>query len=85
MAPTNLKSSIAAAIKHFSLSLSSEGFKQLLETLGYSTQREVELDTHTPDEVVEVFGWGSFREDKGLLREWESVDCLFQVGEEEIT
>jgi type I restriction-modification system DNA methylase subunit len=35
--------------------------------------------------VLEVFAWENFREDKGLLEEWESVNCLFQVTEDEIT
>ncbi len=85
MTQKNLKSSIEQVLKHFSQASTSESVKHLFETLGYSTQREVILDTHTPDDVVEVFGWENFTEDRGLLNEWESVDCLFQVTEDEIT
>ncbi|MFM6025452.1 MAG: hypothetical protein ACKPER_21425, partial [Dolichospermum sp.] len=80
-----LKSAIEQALKNFSQVSTSDGIKHLFETLGYSTQREVLLDNQTPDEVLEVFGWENFREDKGLLQEWESVNCLFQVTEDEIT
>ena len=85
MVQKTLKSSIEQALKDFSQVSTSESIKHLFETLDYSTQREVILDTHTPNEVVEILGWENFREDKGLLVEWESVDCLFQVTEDEIT
>ncbi|MEA5536906.1 Eco57I restriction-modification methylase domain-containing protein [Crocosphaera sp. XPORK-15E] len=80
----NLKDNIQQALKDFSQASISDCIKHLFETLGYSTQREVLLDIQTPDEVVEVFGWENFREDKGLLKEWESVDCLFQVTEDDL-
>lgn len=85
MVQKTLESSIEEALKNFSQISTSESVKHLFETLGYSTQREVILDTHIPDEVVEMLGWENFREDKGLFVEWESVDCLFQVTEDEIT
>ena len=80
-----LKSAIEQALKNFSQVSTSDGIKHLFETLGYSTQREVPLDNQTPNEVLEAFAWENFREDKGLLEEWESVNCLFQVTEDEIT
>ena len=80
-----LKSAIEQALKNFSQVSTSDGIKHLFETLGYSTQRELPLDNQTPNEVLEVFAWENFREDKGLLEEWESVNCLFQVTEDEIT
>lgn len=85
MVQKTLKSSIEQALKDFSRFSTSDSVKHLFETLGYSTQREMDFDTHTPDEVVEVFGWENFREDKELLNEWKSVDCFFQVTEDEIT
>ncbi|MBD2138056.1 Eco57I restriction-modification methylase domain-containing protein [Anabaena sp. FACHB-1237] len=80
-----LKSAITQALQEFHQVSTSDGIKHLFETLGYSTQREVLLDNQTPDEVLKVFAWENFREDKGLLKEWESVNCLFQVTEDEIT
>ena len=85
MIQNTLKSAITQALQKFHQVSPADGIKHLLETLGYSTPREVLLDNQTPDEVLEVFGWENFREDKGLLKEWESVNCLFQVTEEEIT
>ncbi len=85
MMQQTLKSAIEQALKNFSQVSTSDGIKHLFETLGYSTQREVPLDNQTPNEVLEVFAWENFREDKGLLEEWESVNCLFQVTEDEIT
>ncbi|MDB9355564.1 hypothetical protein PN486_04810 [Nodularia spumigena CS-587/03] len=80
-----LKTSIEQGLKEFSQVSTYDSIKHLFETLGYSTQREVLLDNQTPDEVLEAFAWENFREDKGLLEEWESVNCLFQVTEDEIT
>lgn len=85
MTQQTLKSSIEQALKEFSQVSTYDGIKRLFETLGYSTQREVPLDNQTPDAVLEAFAWENFREDKGLLEEWESVNCLFQVTEDEIT
>ncbi|MDM3846132.1 MAG: TaqI-like C-terminal specificity domain-containing protein [Aphanizomenon gracile PMC638.10] len=85
MMQQTLKSAIEQALKNFSQVSTSDGIKHLFETLGYSTQREVPLDNQTPNEVLEAFAWENFREDKGLLEEWESVNCLFQVTEDEIT
>ena len=85
MMQQTLKSAIEQALKNFSQVSTSNGIKHLFETLGYSTQREVPLDNQTPNEVLEAFAWENFREDKGLLEEWESVNCLFQVTEDEIT
>lgn len=85
MIQQTLKCAIEQALKEFSQVSPSDGIKHLLETLGYSTSREVLLDNQTLDEVLEVFAWEHFREDKGLLEEWESVNCLVQVTEEEIT
>ena len=85
MMQQTLKSAIEQALKNFGQVSTSDGIKHLFETLGYSTQREVPLDNQTPDEVLEAFAWENFRADKGLLEEWESVNCLFQVTEDEIT
>ncbi|MFM6182390.1 MAG: hypothetical protein ACKPA8_12980 [Dolichospermum sp.] len=85
MIQNNLKSAITQALQKFHQVSPADGIKHLLETLGYSNPREVQLDNQTPDEVLEVFAWENFREDKGLLKEWKSVNCLFQVTEEEIT
>ncbi|MFM6113142.1 MAG: Eco57I restriction-modification methylase domain-containing protein, partial [Sphaerospermopsis kisseleviana] len=85
MIQNTLKSAITQALQKFHQVSPADGIKHLLETLGYSTPREVLLDNQTPNEVLEVFGWENFQEDKGLLKEWKSVNCLFQVTEEEIT
>ncbi|MGD1716538.1 hypothetical protein ACP6PK_24630, partial [Dapis sp. BLCC M172] len=85
MTQKNLKSDIEKALKEFSQVSNADGIKHLFETLGYSTQREFLLDIQTPDEVVQEFGWDNFSQDKGLLKEWKSVDYFFQVTEEEIT
>jgi adenine-specific DNA-methyltransferase len=82
--PTDSKNQIRQALAELNQVATGEGVKHLLEILGYVTPREVPLDSATPIAIIDLFGWQGFREDKGFLEEWSSIDCLLQVTEEEI-
>lgn len=60
--------------------------RSLLESLGYRSDRTIDLAPNTAEGFIETFDqFDEINRDKALVQEWESIDFLFQLTEEEIT
>jgi len=84
----DLKTSIQAILKEFG----AQGLKQsataLLNTLGYSSDRTMDMDG-TPSAFLEQFNQHpevtKFNEKKALVDDWQEIQLLFQLTNEEIS
>ena len=57
----------------------------LLESLGYRSEKRLELKPNTPTTFLAQFADGrKLNPDHALLDDWQSVDFLFQLTEDEI-
>jgi hypothetical protein len=82
---TDTKQQIEAALRAFSgadLRAASIG---LLNTLGYQSEKTLDLD-NTPDAFLVEFDNRDrkFRKDKALFERWKSVEFLFQIADDEV-
>ena len=57
----------------------------LLNTLGYQSEKTLDLD-NSPDAFLAEFDKcdREFRKDKAMFERWKSIDFLFQITDEEI-
>lgn len=80
-----LKSDILESLKSFDTTPLKISATRLFGTLGYRSDRTLDLSPNTPKNFLQTFdAHGRFRQDKGLLLKWASADILFQVTDEEI-
>ena len=80
------KNEIRSALQHFSNGDLAGNARHLLNVLGYDSERRIDLEPNTADGFLSAFNLkGKINRDRALLDEWESVDFLFQLTEEEIT
>ena len=80
------KEEIKRALQRFSDGNLAENARHLLNVLGYRSERRMDLEPNTADGFLSAFNLeGKINRDRALLDEWESVDFLFQLTEEEIT
>ena len=82
---TDTRQQIETALRAFSgadLRAASIG---LLNTLGYQSEKTLDLD-HTPDAFLAEFDKRDrkFRKDKALFERWKSVEFLFQIADDEV-
>ena len=82
---TDTRQQIEAALRAFSgagLRAASIG---LLNTLGYQSEKTLDLD-NTPDAFLAEFDKRDrkFRKDKALFERWKSVEFLFQIADDEV-
>ncbi len=84
---TEAKSAIQTAIKAFSEGNVSGNAVYLFKTLGYNTDRQSPFEEKTYAFFKDSFldGETRFNEDKAFVREWKSVDLLFQLTQEEVS
>jgi len=88
MSKDDLKKSIQAILKEFG----AQGLKQsaiaLLNILGYISDRTIDLDG-TPSAFLEQFNQHpestKFNEKKALVDDWQQIQLLFQLTDEEIS
>lgn len=58
---------------------------ELLNTLGYRSERQVELEPNTFDGLVDIHPpFSEINHDKAMVNDWISVDVLFQLTGEDI-
>ena len=82
---TPYKTTITRALRRFVGDDLANNARSLLETLGYGSDRTIAFEPNTAEGFIETFGqFGEMNADKALLQEWESIDFLFQLTEEEI-
>jgi adenine-specific DNA-methyltransferase len=79
-----IKDKIAKSINDLSKGNPGDKIEQLFQNLGYSTQRKFELDSHNPDDFLDTFDWEEINRERAMFSQWQSVDFLFQLTEDEI-
>ena len=81
------KKKIEAALHRFADGNLADNAKRLLKVLGYESGRTMRLRPNTAERFLEEFNQDPERRmnpDRALVEEWESIDILFQLTEEEI-
>ena len=82
---TDIRQQIQAALRAFSGSDLRAASIGLLNTLGYQSEKTLDLD-NTPDAFLAEFDKRDrkFRKEKALLERWKSVEFLFQITDDEV-
>ena len=79
------KNKIKTALQRFTNGNLAENARNLLNTLGYRSQRTLSLEPNTADGFIEHFDpHNTMNRERGQLNDWESVDFLFQLTDDEI-
>ena len=83
----DIKTLLQSDICGFSSGSLSQNSIRLFSTLGYNTDRQDPFPQKTFAYFKESFldGQTRFNEDKALVREWKTVDLLFQLTQEELS
>ena len=85
MHETSLKTDIHHALNCFTAGELAENVTQLLNVLGYESQRTLNRDANTTEAFLEDFdNHGRMNRDKAHLHEWQTADFLFQFTADEI-
>ena len=82
---TDTRQQIETALRAFSGSDLRAASIGLLNTLGYQSEKTLDLD-NTPDAFLAEFDKRDrkFRKDKALFERWKSVEFLFQITDDEV-
>ena len=86
MTDTEVKRLIQSAVQSFSSGDLTGNALFFFKTLGYNTDRQSPLSPKTFDSFKDSFleGNQNFKEDKAQVKDWKSVDLLFQLTSEEL-
>ena len=80
------RKNIQQALKGFQHGRLGINANNLLNALGYESEETVELESSLAEEFIFYFDqFGKLNRERALVDEWESVDFLFQLTEEEIS
>jgi len=87
MTDKEVKMAIQSAIKDFSKENLTDQAIYLFKTLGYNTERQNPFSQKNYNFFKESFldGNSRFNEGKALVKEWKSVDLLFQLTRDEVS
>lgn len=87
MTEKEIKQAIQSALKGFSSGALTDKATDLFKTLGYNTERQNPFTRKSYAYFKESFldGATRFKEDKALVKEWKSVDLLFQLTKDEVS
>ncbi len=81
----DLKNAILENLRNCQTGDLLENAHALLHTLGYHSEKTVELSPNTPENFVESFVQvAGFNDEKALLNKWRTVDLIFQLTDEEL-
>jgi len=85
MINTDIRKQIETALQAFSSSDLRTASIGLLNTLGYQSEKTLDLD-NTPDTFLAEFNNRDrkFRKDKALFKHWKSIEFLFQITDDEV-
>ena len=81
------KEEIKRALQRFSDGNLAENARHLLNVLGYRSERKIDLEPNTADGFLSALNPDDeeeFNSERALTEEWESVDLLFQLMDENI-
>ena len=84
---TTTKQNIKSALQRFTDGNLADNATRLFKVLGYHSQRTIPIEPNTADGFLTVFrlnGDKNFKPERALTEEWESVDLLFQLMDENI-
>ena len=77
---------IEQALKDFQRGALATNAKNLLDTLGYESEITLDLETNLAEEFISYFDeFGKLNTERAIVDEWESIDFLCQLTEEEIS
>ena len=76
------RSQIQGALASFTRRSFVEAGRELFAELGYKSERRIDISPNTAEGFAAQFG--PLNPDKALTAEWQSVDFLFQLTDEEI-
>ena len=80
------RKTIEQALKGFQHGLLVMNANNLLNALGYESEVTVELESNLAEEFISYFDqFGKLNRERAMVDEWESIDFLFQLTEEEIS
>ena len=82
---TTSKQEIKSSLQRFADGNLADNARNLLNVLGYRSERRIDLEPNTADGFIAHFdSHNTMNWERALLNEWESIDLLFQLTEEEI-
>lgn len=77
---------IEQALKDFQRGALAINAKNLLNTLGYESEITMDFESSLAEEFISYFDeFGKLNPERAMVDEWESIDFLFQLTEEEIS
>ena len=77
---------IEQALKNFQRGALIINAKNLLNALGYESELTIDFESNLAEEFIEYFDeFGKLNTERAMVDEWESIDFLFQLTEEEIS
>ena len=83
------RNTVTKALAAFQSRPLKEAARQLLDTLGYRSDRSLAGSASTPKAFLELFSAAStervFDQDKALVSEWITADLLFQLTDQELS
>jgi len=87
--PVDLRKAIEGALRQFLTESCARAAKQLLATLGYSSDRSVPIANSKPEVFLDYVRSSSvnvqFNETRALFDDWVSADLLFQLTDDELS
>ena len=79
------KQAIVASLKSFADKPLAAAATALFESLGYKSEKRIVLKPNTPETFVATFAKDKpLNPDNALLADWQSVDFLFQLTDDEV-
>ena len=80
------KAAIKEALNRFTAGDLVENGRNLLNTLGYRTERTLALESSTAETFIAAYDrHGKLNRDRALTAEWTSIDLLFQLSGDDLT
>ena len=77
---------IEQALKDFQRGTLAMNAENLLNTLGYESEITMDFESSLAEAFIEYFDeFGKLNPERAMVDEWESIDFLFQLTEEEIS
>ena len=84
-----LRSNIESGLKAFGTTSLRQAALDLLSTLGYQSDKTVELEGSTPQAFLDLLAQSNpdalFDKEKALFNDWSSIDLLFQLTDDELS
>lgn len=85
MNPLATRQAIQSALAGFAAEPLAAAATALFEVLGYRSDKRLPLAPNTPDNFLTTFAQGrKLNPDHALLADWQSVDFLFQLTDDEV-